>query len=38
MTLRRAFLRDSELDRSTYPELREQVIAFERDPAPHETR
>jgi hypothetical protein len=38
MTLRRAFLRDSELDRSTYPEMRDQVIAFEQDPATHETR
>lgn len=38
MTLRRAFLRDSELDRTTYPEMRDQVIAFERDPAPHEPR
>jgi len=38
MTLRRAFLRDSELDRTTYPEMRDQVIAFEQDPPPHETR
>lgn len=38
MTLRRAFLRDSELDRTTWPEMRDQVIAFEQDPAPHETR
>lgn len=38
MTLRRAFLRDSELDRTTYLEMRDQVIAFEQDPAPHETR
>ena len=38
MTLRRAYLRDSELDRTTYPEMRDQVIAFEQDPAPHETR
>src|SRR6185503_5634734 len=38
MTLRRAFLRDSELDRTTWPEMRDQVIAFEHDPPPHETR
>jgi SagB-type dehydrogenase family enzyme len=38
MTLRRAFLRDSELDRTSYPEMRDQVIAFEQDPPPHETR
>ncbi|MBI3857764.1 MAG: SagB family peptide dehydrogenase [Planctomycetes bacterium] len=38
MSLRRAFLRDSELDRSSYPELRDRVIAFEQDPSPHETR
>jgi SagB-type dehydrogenase family enzyme len=38
MTLRRAFLRDSELDRTTYPEMRDQVIAFEQDPPPHGTR
>src|SRR5262245_21891073 len=38
MTLRRAFLRDSELDRTTYPEMRDQVIAFEQDPLPHEMR
>src|SRR4030095_16943509 len=31
-------LRDSELDRSTYAEMRDQVVAFEQDPAPHETR
>jgi SagB-type dehydrogenase family enzyme len=38
MTLRRAFLRDSELDRTTYPEMRDQVVAFEQNPPPHETR
>ena len=36
--MQRAFLRDSELDRSTYPEMRDRVIAFEQDPPPHETR
>jgi SagB-type dehydrogenase family enzyme len=38
MTLRRAFLRDSELDRTTYPEFRDGIVAFEREPAAHETR
>lgn len=38
MTLRRAFLRDSELDRTTYPELRDQIVAFESDGVRHETR
>src|SRR5688572_705852 len=38
MTLRRAFLRDSELDRTTWPEMRDQVIAFEQEAPPHETR
>lgn len=36
--MRRAFLRDSELDRSSYPEMRDQVVAFEQDPSPHGTR
>ena len=38
MTLRRAFLRDSELDRSTYPEMRDLAVAFEQNPSPPETR
>src|SRR5258706_2898216 len=38
MTLRRAFLRDSELDRTTYPELQDRVAAFEQEPPARETR
>ena len=38
MTLRRAFLRDSELDRATWTEMRDQVIAYEQEAPPHETR
>jgi SagB-type dehydrogenase family enzyme len=38
MTLRRAFLRDSELDRTSYPELRDRIVAFEQEPRAHETR
>jgi SagB-type dehydrogenase family enzyme len=38
MTLRRAFLRDSELDRSSYPEFRDRVIAFEQEDSAHEPR
>jgi len=38
MTLRRVYLRDSELDRTTYPDLRDRVVAFEQDGAIHETR
>jgi len=38
MTLRRAFLRDSELDRTSYPELRDRIAAFEQEPSSHETR
>lgn len=38
MTLRRAFLRDSELDRTTYPDFRDRVVAFEQAGAVHETR
>lgn len=38
MTLRRAYLRDSELDRTSYPEFRDGVVAFEKDAGPHEPR
>src|SRR5436190_670957 len=38
MTLRRSFLRDSELDRTSYPELRDRVIAFELESRLHQTR
>jgi SagB-type dehydrogenase family enzyme len=38
MTLRRAYLRDSELDRTSYPELRDRIVGFEQEPRAHETR
>lgn len=38
MTLRRAFLRDSELDRTSYPEMRDRIVAFEQEAPLHETR
>jgi SagB-type dehydrogenase family enzyme len=38
MTLRRAFLRDSELDRTSYPELRDRIVSFESEGVVHETR
>lgn len=38
MTLRRAFLRDSELDRTTWPEFRDGIVSFEEEPPAHETR
>jgi SagB-type dehydrogenase family enzyme len=38
MTLRRAFLRDSELDRTSYPEFRDRVLAFEQETPTHEAR
>lgn len=38
MTLRRAYLRDSELDRTSYPEFRDVVVAFDREPGQHEPR
>lgn len=38
MTLRRAFLRDSELDRTSYPDLRDQILSFDAEGVAHETR
>ena len=38
MTLRRAFLRDSELDRTSYPDFRDGIVGFEQEPPPHGTR
>lgn len=36
--MRRAFLRDSELDRTSYPELRDRIVAFEQEGSVHEPR
>jgi SagB-type dehydrogenase family enzyme len=38
MTQRSAFLRDSELDRSSYAEFRDQVVAYEQESKAPETR